>query len=232
MHSLLKNIHSNDLPVDFSLQLFDCLVTPILLYCCEVWGHGDFKILEKLHLRFCKLILGDPEATPSYIVYGELGRQLLSCFVNARMIKFCGKIITSKYSKLCRILYNSIAPKIDEGNPNNRNRKFKWFRHIRKLLQELGYPGLWMTHDFHSIDWLYRSVQLRLKDNFLQDWAQLNGASSLKDYYLCIKTIFGLEEYLVKLSRNQRILIFRIRVSLLGIPVTLGRYDQTSYLLI
>ena len=139
-----------------------------------------------------------------------------------------GKIITSKNSKLCRILYNSIAPKIDEGNPNNENRKFKWFRHIRKLLQELGYPGLWMTHDFCNIDWLYRSIQLRLKDNFLQDWSHPNG-SSLKDYYLYIKTIFGLEEYLVKLPHTQRILIFCIRTSLLGIPVTLGRYDQTSY---
>ena len=85
-----------------------------------------------------------------------------------------------------------------------------------------------MTHDFRSIDWLYRSIQLRLKDNFLQDWAHPNG-SSIKDYYLYIKTIFGLEEYLVKLPYNQRILIFRIRVSLLRIPVTLGRYDQTSY---
>ena len=129
------------------------------------------------------------------------------------MIKFWGKIITSKNSKLCGILYNSIVPKIDEGNPNNRNRKFKWFQHIIKLLQELGYHGLWMTHDFRSIDWLYRSIQLRLKGNFLQDWAHPNG-SSLKDYYLYIKTIFSLEEYLVKLLHNQRILVFRIRASL------------------
>ena len=160
MHSSLENIHSNDLPVDLSLQLFGSLATPVLLYCCEVWGHEDFKILKELHLRFCILILGAPKATPSYIVYEELGRQQLSCFVNARMIKFWGKIITSKNSKLCRILYNSIVPKIDESNPNNRNRKFKWFRHMKKLLQELGYPGLWMTHDFRSVDWLCRSIQL------------------------------------------------------------------------
>ena len=192
MHSLLKNIRSNDLPVDLSLQLFDSLVTPILLCCCEVWGHEDFKIMEKLDLRFCKLILGAPKATPSYIIYGELGGQPLSCFVNARMIKFWREIITSKNSNLCRILCNSIVPKIDEGNPNNRNRKFKWFRHLRKLLQELGYPGLWMTHAFRSIDWLCRSIQLRLKDNFLQDWAHPNG-SSLKDCYLYIKTTFRLE---------------------------------------
>ena len=85
-----------------------------------------------------------------------------------------------------------------------------------------------MTHDFRSIDWLYRSIQLRLKDNFLQDWAHPNG-SSLKDYYLYIKTTFGLEEYLIKLPHSQRILIFHIRASLLGIPVTLGRYDKPSY---
>ena len=125
MHSLLKNIRSNDLPVNLSLQRFDSLVIPILLYCCEVWDQEDFKILEELHLRFCKLILEAPEATPSYTVHGELGRQPRSFFVNARITKFWRKIITLKNSKFYRILYNSIVPKIDESNPNNRNCRFK-----------------------------------------------------------------------------------------------------------
>ena len=77
MHSLVKNIRSNSLPVVLSLQLFHSLVMPILLYCCEVWGYEDFKILEKLHLKFCKLILGVPRSAPSYVVYGKLGLQPL-----------------------------------------------------------------------------------------------------------------------------------------------------------
>ena len=92
MHSLLKNIRSYSLPVDLSLQLFDSLAMPILLYCCEVWGYEDFKILEKLHLKFCKLILGVPRSAPSYVVYGELGRQPLKWFYLSKNAKVFGKI--------------------------------------------------------------------------------------------------------------------------------------------
>ena len=32
-------------------------VTPILLYGCEIWGFSKLDIIEKVHLKFCKLSL-------------------------------------------------------------------------------------------------------------------------------------------------------------------------------
>jgi len=43
---------------DLQLKLFGSLVTRILLYCCEVWGFKNIKDIEKVHLTFCKPILG------------------------------------------------------------------------------------------------------------------------------------------------------------------------------
>ena len=40
------------------LDLFDKLVRPILQYGCEVWGFANAPVIERLHLRFCKRILG------------------------------------------------------------------------------------------------------------------------------------------------------------------------------
>ena len=45
-------------PVKAALKLFDCVVSPILLYCSEVWGafhytdydRWDNNIIEKIHL--------------------------------------------------------------------------------------------------------------------------------------------------------------------------------------
>jgi hypothetical protein len=46
----------------------------ILLYGCEVWGFGKNEVLERVHLKFCKIRLNLKSSTPNYMVYGELGR--------------------------------------------------------------------------------------------------------------------------------------------------------------
>ena len=39
------------------LDIFDKTVKPILLYGCETWGFGKNDIIERVHLKFCKLLL-------------------------------------------------------------------------------------------------------------------------------------------------------------------------------
>jgi hypothetical protein len=50
------------------------LVKPILLYDCEIWGFGNNDILEKVHLKVCKIILHSKATTPNCMMYGDLGR--------------------------------------------------------------------------------------------------------------------------------------------------------------
>ena len=38
------------------------------------WGFSKNEIIERVHLRFCKLLINFKTSTPSYMVYGELGR--------------------------------------------------------------------------------------------------------------------------------------------------------------
>ena len=40
------------------LDLFDKLVRPILKHACEVWGFANAPVIERIHLHFCKRILG------------------------------------------------------------------------------------------------------------------------------------------------------------------------------
>ena len=40
------------------LDLFDKLITPILNYSCEVWGFRQANQVERVHLSFCKKLLG------------------------------------------------------------------------------------------------------------------------------------------------------------------------------
>ena len=55
------------------MELFDKLITPIMKYGSEVWGFIEGKSLERVHLQFCKQLLGVKESTQNDFVYGELG---------------------------------------------------------------------------------------------------------------------------------------------------------------
>ena len=46
MFSVLKKIKKLNLPADIQLQMFDCMVSPILLYGSEVYGYGKSDIIE------------------------------------------------------------------------------------------------------------------------------------------------------------------------------------------
>ena len=74
MYVLYTNTYNLAIPVDLQLKLFDSLVTPIILYCSEIWGFECISNIEKIHLQFCKRVLAVRSSTPNFMVYGELGR--------------------------------------------------------------------------------------------------------------------------------------------------------------
>ena len=57
-YSLISLFDKVKLTVNTKLHLFDTMVVPILLYGSKVWGVSKFKEVDKLHIRFCKYILG------------------------------------------------------------------------------------------------------------------------------------------------------------------------------
>ena len=70
----LQKIEKYIIPIDLQFKLFDTLILPILTYGCEIWGYENTKQLEKLHLQFCRNILGVRTTTPNFMTYRELGR--------------------------------------------------------------------------------------------------------------------------------------------------------------
>ena len=57
-----------------TLELFDKLVSPILNYGAEVWGFCKANQIERVHMQFCKRLLGVKKSTQNNFIYGELGR--------------------------------------------------------------------------------------------------------------------------------------------------------------
>ena len=57
LYEVLKRGRLHNLSIQCHLDLFDKIVQPILLYGCEVWGFSNFAAIERIHLKFCKLLL-------------------------------------------------------------------------------------------------------------------------------------------------------------------------------
>ena len=105
MYDILKKGRLHNLSIECQLQLFDKVVQPILLYGCEIWGPGDNRIIERVHLKFCKMLLHLKSTTPDYMVYGELGRYPLDICIKLRTVNYWSKLILGKQEKLPVILY-------------------------------------------------------------------------------------------------------------------------------
>lgn len=84
--AFIKNIRNQNIPIDLQLKNVDAMAEPILLYGSEIWGYENIKIIEQVHLGFCKRILKARYSTSNFMVCGELGRYPLEIRVKIRLI--------------------------------------------------------------------------------------------------------------------------------------------------
>ena len=63
-----------DISPKHTFELFDKLITPILTYGGEIWRFSKPVQQERVHLQFCKKLLGVKRSSQNDFVYRELGR--------------------------------------------------------------------------------------------------------------------------------------------------------------
>ena len=120
MFSLLKKSKNINLPIDISVDLFDKTIVSILTYGCEVWGFTNIELLEKLQLKFIKMLLHLKQSTPSMMIYGELGLTPLSVKIKTKMIMYWFRLLKSRSeNKLSFILYSLLFKQFENGISNN-----------------------------------------------------------------------------------------------------------------
>ena len=134
LHSLFSRIYFD---VNTKLLLFDRLVVPILLYGSEVCGIYDMKEIDKVHIKFCKSILGVRPQTPNLAVFGELGRLPLSLLAKERSFKYLLKIFKNPTS----IMYAIFIEQYNDVLQTGKNEL--WTSAIKKNLESLGFAYVW-----------------------------------------------------------------------------------------
>ena len=73
IYNLVRKSRTLMLPIDLQIDLFNKMVQPIILYRSEVWGFANLDVLERVVLKFLKIILNMKSSAPNFMVYGETG---------------------------------------------------------------------------------------------------------------------------------------------------------------
>ena len=109
---MLQRSRKLNIPLDLVSDLFDTLVTPVLLYGCEIYAPYKYKSIENVNLRFCKYILGVNASTKNVMAYGETGSKPLHIQVKTRTVSFWNKLTTG--SKTKQILNDQYSEEWDQ----------------------------------------------------------------------------------------------------------------------
>ena len=201
--------------------MFDTLILSILTYGCEVWGYENNKQLEKLHLQYCRNILGVRTTTPNVMTYGELGRTPIDICIKLRIVNFWNSLIPNEKKFSCilyKIMFNLSI--ID-------NVQFKWINFIKSIFERTGLNYLWnQQQPVHSVQ-LKFIVRQNLTDQYIQNWFNQIENSSRGEFYGIFKNEFNLEKYLLKLLPHERNMITKFRCSNIKLPIETGRWSMT-----
>jgi hypothetical protein len=171
-------------------QILDSMVSSILNYGSELWGFHPAEGIERLHYKFCKLLLGVKRSTNNMAILGELSRFPFYIVRKFHIIKYWIKILSNKNSLLYRT-YNLL--RIDADSDIDYKGQ-NWASNVKQLLNLLGLNNLWIFQD--TIVPIFNVIKRRIIDQFLQSWHGTLLDSNKMNTYAQFKTDFTKEKYL------------------------------------
>ena len=222
MYEVLKRGRTHNLSVECQIELFDKMVKPILLYGSEIWGYSkNIDCLEKIQLRFCKLLLKLKSSTPNYMIYGELGRFPIEIDIKIRMVSFWARLLLGKETKLSYLSYRLLYTLSIEENVHS-----VWIKYLKELFDETGYSSIWINQDIPNSNWLISSIKLRLHDQFKQGWYSLIEHSPKALNYRIFKENFEFENYFRVLEDKDIYTLCKFRTTNHKLPIETGRWNN------
>ena len=221
MFGLLERAKKLPLPIDITCELFDRVVTPILLYGCEVWGMSDIRDVEIFHRSFLRIMLKTFKFTPNCMLFGETGTTDLYTVVKNRMINFWVKLKFGDQNKLSSIMLR-LLDKLQLEQPEKFS--FKWITQIKSILVNTGFSEVW-TADSIDSDLFKIAFKQRCDDIFKQTWLTDMMNNSQCTEYRKMKERHEFENHLIELEPSDRIALFKFRTRTHHLPVTHTRFQ-------
>ena len=209
------------IPIKLSLELFDKIVVPILVYGAEVWGTKSREKIELVQRNFCKYILNVPNKTSNAATLGDLGRKPLSVIYKYKSIKFWLKIVQDDHRLIRNSSYRMLKTFSENRNCSN------WVSDIKQMLYTYGFGDVWLRQNVGHPELFLTTFKQRLADNAFQNWHEELENNSKLSYYKDFKSLLNFEIYLsVDMYWTHRAALARFRCGSHKLSIERLRYTN------
>lgn len=199
--------------VETQINVFDTYVKSVLCYGAEIWGFHKGPDVERVHINFCKRILGVRKNTCNSAVYYELGRIPLDIYRKRRILKYWLKL---RKSNNC-ILSACYQDMVENKDP--------WVMSKINEMYTLGLADLFHSNQKDSI--LLDITYNRMCDIFKQKAISDICKSPKCMLYKHLVDYFCLQGYLKKpIHVKYRKAISCLRLSAHNLKIETGRYEN------
>jgi hypothetical protein len=124
-------------------------------------------------------------------------------------------------NKISVLMYKLMLQKHKLGYTN------KWISKIKDILDNIGYSNIWIMQGENLNDkWLKKSLELRLKDQFIQNWSANVFESNKCLNYRIFKTKFEIEKYLTEIPFKLRKALTSFRCRSNRLPIETGVFTN------
>jgi hypothetical protein len=218
MFALNTNIRNMHLNKETVLSLFDSYVSSIFNYGSEVWGANKGTNIEKVHMDFCKRLLGVKRTTCNVMMYLELGRYPLRVYRTFNIIKYWAKLLTTN-NCILKACYDALYDMCEVHNKKN------WATDVKQQLTDLGLLELWSNQYIDSR--YFPVIKQRILDQELQSIMSKMAVSSKCSLYTHYIHSCTLQYYLRKpIPAMYQKMIAKFRLSSHCLAIETGRYTN------
>lgn len=176
-------------------------------------------IYERVHLKFCKRLLGVKTSTPA--VYSELGRKPLLLTRTIRIIKYWFKVLRSQ-NCLMKSIYDY----------DLKNMLSSWIILVKNTLLSNGFGDVWYYPESVNEIMFYVNFEQRLSDYFYQNLrVEIENAHPLRLYKYLNLPVHQTEYLNHILCDKHRKALSRLRLSSHRLRIESGRYDKNVLLI-
>ena len=220
-YSLITRIKQLNLTFEVSIELFERLIIPILLYGSEIWGYEDPKQVESILNKTMRRFLRLHKTTPMCMINGELGLKEISEYIDNRMANFWCNIATGEQSKMSSILYKWIKTHYD-----NNTYKSTWLEKVKNTLGKIQMPYMFDNITRECKTWFGNSVKVKLEELYAKKWSEsvYNNDSCLN--YRAMTLVKRMQNYILKLPKCYIYSMCKLKCINHYMPIVAGRYSK------
>ena len=103
-----------------------------------------------------------------------------------------------------------------------------WIAYVKSICNDCGMSGAWLTQSVNNPNSFKKAIEIRLKDQWITTWNTNLIMKNICNSYRMYKVVYVMEEYLVKLSMKNRIMLSKLRACNNKLPIIEGRYRNIS----